>query len=707
MKFIILTLSFFLLFSKISYPQNNTPDNVEFTSDSLEVDEKNKLMIARGNVVIKSEKETITADIVKYDKISDKAIASGNVIIDTNNGTTIETSEITLTNKFRDILALTLFSKFKDNSKLKAIKLSKNEDRSIFFKGEYTPCNCDFKNGEKPIWQLNSSKVTYDKLKKMIYFKNVVLKIMDYPLFYFPYLSTPDPSVRRKSGFLTPSIGYSNRNGLETTIPYYLTTDDESWDSTFTNHFKGKNGYINKLNVRKKYLSSYLETNIYQGQVDTHKEDKDKVFAGNLNFKGELESNWKINASGKYKDQDTFMRRYNFDNSTNYKNFIKANKITNNSFSEIEWYKYTNLKVDSKINQPNLQPSLTHKILLNDINVSSEISLNAHEIKDDEGYDIQRWSGSGILEQRVDNKFADLILSAETGLDLYAIKERPSSDINDNKYLERFSLGISILSKKNFIFDIGKNDLLMTPKVQIVSMHSTNRKNDVPNRDSSDFRIDHANLFLINQYQGRDNIQTNQRINFGINNDLNTEIGSFSFFFGQSQKIGGTNQNIIDTNSNRQSDFITEVDWINSKELNLSYNSLFDHHDLETNYTSLEIFGEYLNFSYNITHRSLNKNLTNDNSNREEIQFSIGKKIDNWKISYTNKYDLNDNESDLIEEEFLIDYVGGYMFQDCLSVRLSYKNKDGSPDRDILPENSIFLTLSLKNLGDYGLNSLF
>ena len=70
-------------------------------------------------------------------------------------------------------------------------------------------------------------------------------------------------------------------------------------------------------------------------------------------------------------------------------------------------------------------------------------------------------------------------------------------------------------------------------------------------------------------------------------------------------------------------------------------------------------------------------------------------------------YDLNDNESDLIEEEFLIDYVGGYMFQDCLSVRLSYKNKDGSPDRDILPENSIFLTLSLKNLGDYGLNSLF
>ncbi len=706
MKFIILILSLFL-FSVSSYSQNNAKSNVEFTSDSLEVDENKNLMIAKGNVIIKSEKETIKADSVQYDKSLDKATASGNISIISNDGTIIETSEIILTNEFKDILALTLFTKFKDNSKLKASKLSKTSDRSVFLNGEYTPCDCDFKNGEKPVWQLNSSEVTHDKLEKMIYFKNVLLKIMDYPLFYIPYLSTPDPSVKRKNGFLTPSIGYSNRNGLETTIPYYFTTEDESWDSTFTNYFKGKNGYINQVNVRKKYTSGFLETNLFQGQVDTNQEDEDQVFAGNLYFDGKLESNWNINASGKYSDQDTFMRRYNFDNSTKYKNFIKTNKISNNSFSEIEWYKYTNLEVDSKNNQPNLQPSIKHKGFFNDKNINSEISLNAHEIKDDEGYDIQRWSGSGILEHKVNNKFIDLMLSAETGLDLYAIKNRPSTDTNSNKYLDRLSLGVSVLSKKDFIFNIGQHDLLITPKVQIVSMHSTNRKNDVPNRDSSDFRIDHANLFLINQYQGRDNIQTNQRLNIGIDNDIDTDIGSFSLFFGQSQKIGGTNQNIIDTTSDRQSDFITEIQWMSSKKFNLYYNALLDHHNLETNYTSIELSGEYSNFSYNLIHRSVNKNLISDNSDREEIQFSIGKKIDNWKISYTNKYDLNNNDSELIEEEILLDYVGEYMFQDCLSLKLSYKNKDGAPDRDILPENSIFLTLSLKNLGDYGLNSLF
>ncbi len=706
MKFIILILSFFL-FSVPSYSQDNTKNDIEFTSDSLEVDEKKNLTIAKGNVVIKSQDETIKADKVFYDKNLDKAIATGNISIINDKGTIYETSEVTLTNEFKNILALTLFAQFKDNSKIKASKLIKTKEKSIFINGEYTPCDCDFKNDEKPIWKLNSSKITYDVNKKTLYFKNVVLKIFDLPIFYFPFLSHPDPSVKRKSGFLTPTWSSSSRNGLQSSIPYYFAPIDESWDLTFTNHNKGKHGYINQLNTRKKFNSGYLEANLFQGQVDTSKENDDNVFAGNLNFNGQLESNWHVDASAKYTDQDTFMKRYNFDSSLNYKNYIKTSKISENSISEIEWYKYQNLETESKNNQPNLQPSIKHKLFLNNQNTNSEISLSAHEIKNDEGYNIQRWSGSGIVEYKLDNKFVDLILSTETGLDLYAIKTRPSTDTNDNEYLDRLSLGFSILSKKDLFYNFGEYNFLITPQFQISSMHSTDRKDDIPNRDSSDFRNDHANLFLTNQYQGRDNIQTNQRLNFGINNDLDTDIGSFSLFFGQSQKIGGTNQNIIDTTSDRQSDFITEIQWMSSKEFNLSYNALLDHHNLEPNYTSIELSGDYSNFYYNLIHRSVNKNLISDNSDREEIQFSIGKKIDNWKISYTNRYDLNNNDAELIEEEILLDYVGEYMFQDCLSLKLSYKNKDGAPDRDILPENSIFLTLSLKNLGDYGLNSLF
>ena len=53
-------------------------------------------------------------------------------------------------------------------------------------------------------------------------------------------------------------------------------------------------------------------------------------------------------------------------------NKIEKNKITNNSFSEIEWYKYQNLEADSKINQPILQPSIKHKLFSINQNINSE-----------------------------------------------------------------------------------------------------------------------------------------------------------------------------------------------------------------------------------------------------------------------------------------------------------------------------------------------
>ncbi len=706
MKFIILTLSLFL-FSISSYSQDNIKNNVEFTSDNLEVDEKKNLMIAKGNVVIKSQNETIKADKVQYDKNLDKALATGNVLILNNNGSIFETSEITLTNEFKDILALTLFAQFKDNSKIKASKFIKTKEQSIFINGKYTPCDCDFKNNEEPIWQLNSSRIIHDINDKTLYFKNVILKIFDFPIFYFPFLSHPDPSVKRRSGFLTPTWSSSSRNGFQSSIPYYFAPNDESWDLTFTNNIKGKHGYINQLNTRKKFNSGYLETNLFQGQVDTNNENNDNVFAGNLYFYSELESNWHINASGKYTDQDTFMRRYNFDNSLNYKNQVKAQKITYSSVSEIEWYKYQNLEVDSKDNQPNLQPSIKHKLFLKDQNINSEISLSAHEIKNDEGYNIQRWSGFGILEHKVDNKFLDLILSTETGLDLYAIKNRPSTDINDNKYLDRLSLGLSIMSKKDLFYNFGANNVLITPKFQISSMHSTDRKDDIPNRDSSDFRFDQANLFLINPYQGRDNIQTSQRFNYGIDNFLSSNIGDFYFFLGQSHRIGGTNNNVLNSNLNRQSDFISEFKWEISEKYNISYNAFFDHHSLKENYTSLELGGNLSGINYDFIHRSINKNIINDDNDREELKFSISKKLFDVNLSYSATYDLNNNETDLINEEISLYYDLEYMFKDCLSINFTYNNNNASSDRDIIPENSYFLTLKFKNLGEYGLNSLF
>ena len=147
--------------------------------------------------------------------------------------------------------------------------------------------------------------------------------------------------------------------------------------------------------------------------------------------------------------------------------------------------------------------------------------------------------------------------------------------------------------------------------------------------------------------------------------------------------------------------------WEISERYNIAYNALLDHHNLEENYTSFELFGKMYGINYDLIHRSVNKDIINGENDREELKFSIGKKIFDLNLSYNATYDLNNNETDLVYEEISLYYDLEYMFDDCLSINFSYKNNEASSDRDILPENSYFLTLKFKNLGEYGINSLF
>ena len=41
------------------------------------------------------------------------------------------------------------------------------------------------------------------------------------------------------------------------------------------------------------------------------------------------------------------------------------------------------------------------------------------------------------------------------------------------------------------------------------------------------------------------------------------------------------------------------------------------------------------------------------------------------------------------------------MFGNCLTILFEYKSDGGIADRDLLPEDSIYLTFNFRNLGDF------
>lgn len=708
MKYIKIFLFFIFFISGNALGADNKQTNsgdINFSSEKLKVDEKTKIMIASGNVIITNNNRQLTADKVEYDQNSDKAIATGNVKLKEKDGSIYESERVILTNEFKSVVAIPLYGELIDKSFIKSNNFKKNDLGESYFKeGVYTACECDFKQDVKPIWRLETKEIKHDPATKTIYLKHPVMRIFSIPVYYLPYLSFPDWTVKRRSGFLTPVYGYSKQNRFHIKVPYYYSPEnDPTWDMTFTSHQNGKTGHADQLNIRKKYENSSLETNIYKGNLDTNKSDGDNVFGVNFKANSNLDNNWKMTIEGKYADQETFMRRYGFDSSDRYKSYLNLEKIKPNSISNIEIYNIQNLDETSSNNEPVLAPSISHHIFDSNKSYNYDVKLNAHSIYNDESYDIKRWSGLAQINKKLNLTNIVLEGDANFGLDLYSIQGRPSTDSNDNKYIDRLSSGFSVAASNQYGIMSEEIGVVIEPKIQFSSVISSDRTDEVPNRDSSEFRLDQANLFLNNQYQGRDNIQRSDRINAGVSAYVMTEeMGDLNFFIGQSQKISGTQKNISSANNDRQSHLINSISWNPSSLYNFSWFSLYNHHNLKSDTSDFNFNGSLDGWNYSTRHRSVDGAFVSDGIDREELALGISKNFSNWKTSYSRTYDLSNDKEEMISETLGLEYTGsGYMFGNCLTVLFQYKSSGGVVDRDLVPEDSIYLTFNFRNLGAY------
>ena len=72
------------------------------------------------------------------------------------------------------------------------------------------------------------SKMKHDSIKT-IYYDNAVIKVFDFPIFYTPKLSHPDPTVDRRSGFLPPTFSDSKNLGSGINIPYFWAVSEDKY----------------------------------------------------------------------------------------------------------------------------------------------------------------------------------------------------------------------------------------------------------------------------------------------------------------------------------------------------------------------------------------------------------------------------------------------------------------------------------------------
>ncbi len=170
----------------------------------------------KGRVRVRSKDQTLHAGQVVYDEKAQRVETAGDMTVITKDTVIRGKSGYKILNKNKAQINDAKFYSVSHNARGEAKQANIiNSDQTRFTKVQYSTCK-----KTKQVWVLSAGSLLLDKNKGTGYAKNVVIKIGSVPVVYLPRISFPIDD-RRKSGFLAPSIGYSQRTGVDIRIPYY------------------------------------------------------------------------------------------------------------------------------------------------------------------------------------------------------------------------------------------------------------------------------------------------------------------------------------------------------------------------------------------------------------------------------------------------------------------------------------------------------
>ncbi|CAN0546405.1 unnamed protein product, partial [Laminaria digitata] len=216
-------------------PPIQTDAPVLFKADRLRNEQNIGLVVATGNVEFTQNDRTLLADSVTYNRRTDTVTASGNISLLEPTGEVLFADFLELTGNMRDGVIENMRVRMTDNSRIAAAGGRRvGGARTEFNKAVYSPCElCEKDPTRAPIWQVKASKVTHDQETKDVTYRNAFLEFYGIPVMYTPYLSHPDPTVERRTGFLVPSYGTDSELGTFVSTPYYFDIAP-NMDATFT-----------------------------------------------------------------------------------------------------------------------------------------------------------------------------------------------------------------------------------------------------------------------------------------------------------------------------------------------------------------------------------------------------------------------------------------------------------------------------------------
>ncbi|MDB5485793.1 MAG: organic solvent tolerance protein [Tardiphaga sp.] len=581
------------------------PQNGQMMVQATQVnyDYNNSRVSAEGGVQMFYNGTSVEADKLIYDQKTKRLHAEGNIRMTDADGRITYAEQLDLSDDYRDGFVDSLRVDTADATRMAASRADRSGGNyTVFENGVYTACAPCRENPKKPpLWQVKGARIIHDQTDKMLYFEDARLEFFGTPIAYLPYFSTPDPTVKRKTGFLIPFSTSTTLNGFGVDVPFYWAIAPD-YDATFSPRITTRQGVLFQGEFRQRLLDgaytiraygiNQLEPGAYANQPG------DRAYRGGVEAHGQfaLNDKWVWGVDAVALSDYTFLQDYRL---AQYRDPLNSllnlpteaisqlylTGVGNRSFFDARAIYY--LSYSGQQSQvPVIHPVIDYNNVINHSILGGEFSYKFNFTslsRDQAAFDpvttlantsalcsltsadpLARTPGNCLLrgvpgtysrfsaEAQWRKSFTDSVGQIWTPFAILradainaSISNQPGVSnflpVGDTNAL-RLMPTVGLDYRYPFINVQPWGTTIIEPIAQVIVRPNETFAGRFPNEDAQSMVFDASNLFSVDKFSGYDRVEGGGRANVGIQATTQFDRGgSISALFGQSYQLFGMN----------------------------------------------------------------------------------------------------------------------------------------------------------------------
>jgi len=727
---------------------------IVFQADEVAYDDQLALTVAKGHVEISQGGEVLLADTVSYNQRTDTVSASGHVSLLMPTGEVVFADFMELRDSMNDAFAQNVRMLLADRSRLVGNAARRTGGKRLELRrGVYSPCDlCKSDPTAPPAWQLKAREVSDDKEFKLIEFRDAVLEVDGFPVFYTPYLSEPEPSVKRKTGFLMPTFGNSSNVGFHIAVPYFIELGPDK-DVTLTPRFTSKAGELLAGQYRQRFGNGTLEglgSLNYSNVGSGSNTNTGSQWRGHINTSGvwDIDDTYRTGFQLQRVSDQTYLLRFGFGlpplNAMISRLYLEG--FQPRAMTDVNAYMFQPLVPGlGDSTQPIVLPVINRywqsepdgyggiwKLNANLLNIVREVGTQTRRLSLGGEWDRTFRDGIGgeykfTASLRGDGYYVS-DLSAKSNPDLpsafFSVAGNPPLDpVSRNFAAGRAFPQLGLTWSYPLAHRDAGTTAIIEPIAGIYAGPASGNSRKIPNEDSIGYEFRDSDLFRPDRLAGYDLLDTGQRVDYGLKAGLYNQVGgNYRMLIGQSYRAQA-NPFLPPASGAQQrlSDVVGRVVLSPSSYLDLIYRFRFDKSTLSnrTQEVGLSAGPQTLRLGVNyllVPPQQQSQVVTNPVTGqnvlygkRQQLSVSATAKLTRYwslagseTVNLTNSVNVINGISTPQSSSTSLYATLAAIYQDECMAFIGSVTQSGVRSGDVTPGVSVMFSVVFKNLGEIG-----